>query len=204
MNCGLHRISSNVERIVRPGLKPPRGACPGHVRLSAVSNPQSCREMLNHWSCPFVGHGFGPSSSDGKLNEEASRYTSCGVPWPSPAWPPQGLSRQPVDLANRLCVARILHPGGSWRHAEAYSSRLLPPKPSGTPCSFARGALLHKWMRWLASVLRLCQTPLCDLQDPALLRGLCILCCHCTLAICNPRYGCCPSAGAPDPQGRRA
>lgn len=77
MNCGLHRISSNVERIVRPGLKPPRGACPGHVRLSAVSNPQSCREMLNHWSCPFVGHGFGPSSSDGKLNEEAFRYTSC-------------------------------------------------------------------------------------------------------------------------------
>lgn len=153
MNCGLHRISSNVERIVRPGLTPPRGACPGHVRLSAVSNPQSCREMLNHWSCPPP---WGADSGPPRATGNSMRRPLDTRPVCHPPWVHTGPLPSACRPGNRLCVADLLCLTVQRPHA-VDSSRLHRLNPLG-PRVFPRLGSVHKWMCWLASAFRPCQT----------------------------------------------
>lgn len=95
----------------------------------------------------LVGRGFGPSSSDGKLNEEASRYTSC----PRPPRPPgaQGLSRQPVDLA--IVCASLSLPHGNHGARPARTSQLHHLNPLG-PRVLSRSGSVHKCSRCLQRV----------------------------------------------------
>lgn len=174
MNCGLHRISSNVERIVRPGLKPPRGACPGHVRLSAVSNPQSCREMLNHWSRPTSGG----ARIRALLERQETQRGGLQIHVLAPPRGGKGLSPVSLQASGILPVRRLNPPPWVVLAPAADSSRSRRLNPLG-PRVFTVGSV-HKWrhrLRCVSTVPALHR----DFRAPNYEGSVCISCCHCTL-----------------------